>query len=121
MKSGTRGFTIIEVLISIVILSVGVLGMVGTAGLVSRMIGQGKRNTQAATVAMQRMETLREAAMATNPRCTGLAGGTATTNGVAETWTVTGTGQSRRVQLIIRYRTNRGTLTDTVTTVVSCA
>lgn len=120
MKSDTRGFTLIEVLIAVVILSVGVLGMVGSAGLVSRMIGQGKRNTQAALVAMQRMETLRGQALATNPRCTGLAGGTATTTGVTETWTVTGTGRSRRVRLIVQYQTNRGLATDTVTTVVSC-
>ena len=120
MKSDTRGFTLIEVLIAVVILSVGVLGMVGTAGLVSRMIGQGKRNTQAAMVAMQRMETIRETALSTNPRCTALAGGTATTNGVNEIWTVAGAGRSRRIQLIIRYASNRGSVTDTVRTVVSC-
>ena len=121
MKSDTRGFTLIEILIAIVILSIGVLGMVGTAGLVSRMIGQGKRNTQAATVAMQRMETIRETAMSTNPRCTALAGGTATTSGVTETWTVSGTGRSRRIRLIVVYPTNRGVATDTVNTVVLCA
>jgi len=121
MKSDTRGFTLIEVLIAVVILSVGVLGMVGSAGLASRMIGQGKRNTQAALVAMQRMETLRGQALATNPRCTGLASGTATTTGVTETWTVTGAGRSRRIRLIVRYQTNRGLATDTVNTVVGCS
>jgi hypothetical protein len=69
---------------------------------------------------MQPMETLRETALSTNPRCTALAGGTATTTGDTETWTVTGAGRSRRIQLIIRYQTNRGLLTDTVKTVVSC-
>jgi prepilin-type N-terminal cleavage/methylation domain-containing protein len=120
MKSDTRGFTLVEVLIAVVILSVGVLGMVGAAGLVSRMIGQGKRNTQAAVVAMQRMEILRGQALSTNPRCTALAGGTAATTGVTETWTVTGTGKSRRIRLIVQYQTNRGTAVDTMHTVVSC-
>ena len=120
MKSDTRGFTLVEVLIAVVILSVGVLGMVGSAGLVSRMIGQGKRNTQAAIVAMQRMETIREQALSTNPRCTALANGTATTNGVSENWRVTGSGRSRRIRLIVTYPTNRGVATDTVNTVVGC-
>ena len=120
MKSDTRGFTLIEIMIAVVILSVGVLGMVGAAGLSFRMIGQGKRNTQAAMVATQRLETLRQSALSTNPRCTALAGGTATTTGVTETWTVAGAGRSRRIRLIIRYATNRGTLTDTVNTVILC-
>ena len=120
MKSDTRGFTLIEIMIALVILSVGVMGIVGAAGLASRMIGQGKRNTQAAIVAMQRIETIRQTALSTNPRCTALAGGTATTTGVTETWTVTGTGRSRRIRLIVRYPTNRGQAVDTVNTVVGC-
>jgi prepilin-type N-terminal cleavage/methylation domain-containing protein len=119
--SDNRGFTLVEVIIAIVILSVGVLGMVGTAGLVSRMVGQGKRNTQAGVVAQQRMEILRQTALSTTPHCTALAGGTATTNNVTETWTVTGTGRSRRLQIIVRYAKPGGQLVDTVSTVVLCS
>ena len=120
MKQDTRGFTLVELMIAVVILSVGVLAMIGTAGLVSRMIGQGKRNTRAAVVAMQRFERLRLAAHATTPDCTALAGGTATTNGVIETWTVTGAGASRRIRLFIQYQTSRGLRSDTAQTVVAC-
>lgn len=121
MNSNSRGFTLIEIIIAIVILSVGVLAMVGTAGLVSRMIGQGKRNTRAGAVAMQRMEILRQTAVSTTPHCTALAAGTATSNAITETWTVTGTGRSRRVRIIVRYPTTRGTRPDTVNTVVLCS
>jgi prepilin-type N-terminal cleavage/methylation domain-containing protein len=119
--SDTRGFTLIEIIIAIVILSVGVLGMVGTAGLVSRMIGQGKRNTRAGVVALQRMEILRQAAVSTTPHCTALAGGTATSNAITEVWTVTGAGRSRRIRIIVTYPTTRGTRPDTVNTVVACS
>jgi len=34
-----QGFTIIEIIIAIIVLTVGVLGMVTTAALVTRMIG----------------------------------------------------------------------------------
>jgi hypothetical protein len=84
------------------------------------MIGQGKRNTRAATVAVQRMEFLRQRALSTTPHCTALASGTATTNGVAEAWTVSGAGLSRRIRIVLQYQTNRGVLADTVSTVVFC-
>jgi prepilin-type N-terminal cleavage/methylation domain-containing protein len=121
VSSTTRGFTIIEVLFAVVILSVGVLGMVGSAGLVSRMVGQGKRNTRAGVLAMQRMETLRQTALSVTPHCSTLAGGTATANSMTETWTVTGAGRSRRIRIIVLYRTTRGNLADTVNTVVVCS
>ena len=120
MTSNERGFSLIEIMIAIVILSVGVLGMVGTSALVSRMVGQGRRNTQASTVADQRMDLLRQTAMSTSPHCTALASGSATTGIVSETWTVTGAGRSRHVQIVFRYRGNRSTLADTVNTVIFC-
>ena len=40
-KSNESGFTIVEVIIAIIVLSVGLLGLVSTAALVTRMIGRG--------------------------------------------------------------------------------
>lgn len=120
MSDNERGFTVIEVVMAIVILSIAVLGMVGTSGLVSRMVGQGKRNTRAGIVASQRMEILRQSALSTSPHCTALASGSATTNSVNETWTISGAGRSRKIQIIVQYQTTRGTLADTVKTVVLC-
>ncbi|MGH7672329.1 MAG: type IV pilus modification PilV family protein [Gemmatimonadales bacterium] len=61
-RRGERGFTIVEVLIAIVVLTVGLLGLVTTAALVTRMIGQGQRSAVAATFAGQRLEILRAGA-----------------------------------------------------------
>lgn len=58
-RGGERGFTIVEVIIAIVVLTVGLLGLVTTAALVTRMIGQGQRSAVAATFASQRLERLR--------------------------------------------------------------
>ncbi|MBI1967765.1 MAG: prepilin-type N-terminal cleavage/methylation domain-containing protein, partial [Gemmatimonadetes bacterium] len=55
-KSNERGFTIIEIIIAIIVLTVGLLGLVSTAALVTRMIGRGQRSTEAAIFAAQRME-----------------------------------------------------------------
>lgn len=57
-----RGFTIIEIIIAIIVLTVGVLGLVTTAALVTRMIARGQRSAVAATFAAQRMEQMRPAA-----------------------------------------------------------
>lgn len=60
--TGEAGFTIIEVMIAVVILTVGLLGLTTTSGLVTRMIGRGQRSEVAALLAMQRMERMRPAA-----------------------------------------------------------
>ena len=62
VRTSESGFTIIEVIIAIMVLTVGLLGLVTTAALVTRMIGQGQRSAVASTFAAQRMERLRTAA-----------------------------------------------------------
>lgn len=62
VRTSEAGFTIIEVIIAIMVLTVGLLGLVTTAALVTRMIGQGQRSAVASTFAAQRMERLRTAA-----------------------------------------------------------
>ena len=49
-----RGFTIIEIIIAIIVLTVGVLGMVTTAALVTRMIARGQRSAAASAFAARR-------------------------------------------------------------------
>jgi len=51
-----RGFTIIEVIIAIIVLTVGILGMVTTAALVTRMIARGQRSAMATAFAARRLE-----------------------------------------------------------------
>jgi len=61
MKTQTnqRGFTIIEIIIAIVVLTVGLLGLVSTAALVTRMIARGQRSANASAFASRRLERLR--------------------------------------------------------------
>jgi prepilin-type N-terminal cleavage/methylation domain-containing protein len=57
-----RGFTIIEITVAIVVLTVGLLGLVTTAALVTRMMGRGQRTAMAAAFAQSRVERLRSSA-----------------------------------------------------------
>lgn len=121
MSHSERGFTLVEVMIAVVILSIGLLAVASGSALTFRMLGQGKRTTRVSTVMVQQMETLRRQANATNPRCTGLAAGTATPlPGYTSTWTITTVGTTRQIQLIVQYPTTRGTDVDTLRAVLEC-
>jgi prepilin-type N-terminal cleavage/methylation domain-containing protein len=54
-----RGFTIIEIIIAIIVLTVGVLGLVTTAALVTRMIARGQRSAAATAFQARRIERIR--------------------------------------------------------------
>src|SRR5438552_5512645 len=54
-----QGFTLVEVIIAILVLTVGLLGLVTSAALATRMIGRGQHSAVAAQYAQRRLELLR--------------------------------------------------------------
>jgi prepilin-type N-terminal cleavage/methylation domain-containing protein len=121
VKQARAGFTIVEVLIAVMILSVGVVAMAGSSALVTRMIGRAKSDTRAAQLATQRIEMLRVIAASTNPRCTALANGAATTDNVALAWTVVApAGGGRNLVVTATYATPGGPQVETLTTFIEC-
>lgn len=110
-----RGFTIIEIMIAIVILSVGVIGLATTAGLVTRMIAQGQRYSEAAALANRRFEILR------SQTCASLASGTATSGRLTETWTISTVGTNgRRFSVKVTSPTGKGFRTDSFSSTRFC-
>lgn len=80
-----RGVTIVEILVSMLVLTVGVGGAIGSAGAVAKQMGGGQRQTLAASLAQARLDSL------TSLACSQLSGGlsgTSTRTGIVETWTV---------------------------------
>jgi type IV pilus modification protein PilV len=76
------GFTMVELLVAMMIFSVGVLGMVASAGAMMNMIGSSQSRNIAASIAESRFERLR--AMS----CGAQLDGSTTTRGLKETWVV---------------------------------
>ena len=123
MKHFHSGFTLIEVLIAVVLLGLGVITLMSGSSAITRMIGRGKMETRAAQAASRRVETLRQAAEASSPRCTDpefAGGGPVISGGVSERWEVSGTGKVRHVSVAVSYLTVRGLRTARLDTRVAC-
>lgn len=118
-----RGFTIIEVLIAVVVLSIGLLGLVTTAALVTRMIARGQRSAVAATFAARRMERLRPAACIDAQRVPGSDTLYRGSTWVAyNNWTFTTAGtKTYRLRVVTTYKTTKNrTRADTLETMIPC-
>ncbi|MGH7703851.1 MAG: type IV pilus modification PilV family protein [Gemmatimonadales bacterium] len=122
MTNPNRGFTIVEVMVAIIVLSIGILAYIGSFANSSRLLGRGRGDTNVALVASRRLEILRNMAKIASPPCTGLAGGTATyaRYNISETWTVTGSGFTRTAQVIVSRSVTSGAVPDTFTTLIAC-
>ncbi|MBA2627443.1 MAG: prepilin-type N-terminal cleavage/methylation domain-containing protein [Gemmatimonadales bacterium] len=114
------GFTIVEVLVAAVVLGVGVIALAGTSGLVTRMVGDGRRSTRMVQALEARLELIRSQALAPGG-CGALASGTAALpGGATETWDISGAGATRGVRAAVAFRTAHGPAGDTLTTIVAC-
>lgn len=82
-----RGSSIIEVLIAFVLLMVAIGGLLSTSNAVAKQLGGGRRQSIAASVAQSRLDSLASLSC-TNLAQSGVASGTRTTRGIAESWTV---------------------------------
>ena len=129
MTRNERGFTVVEVLVAVMILGVGITALVGSAAMVTRMVGRGQSETRAAEAANRRLESLRLLAWSTTPRCTAggfASGGPVTTNSIRERWIVSiavvssGGARVGTVTDTVTHRTARGTHTDILSTRIEC-
>jgi type IV pilus assembly protein PilV len=111
-----RGFTIVEVLIAVMVLSVGLLALVGSAAVTTRMIAQGQRYSEASALANERFEILR------SQTCAAMADGSATSGRFTVTWRVVAdaSGRAREVQVVVTSPTASGARNDQFQTVILC-
>ena len=101
-RAARPGFTLVELIVSMMILAVGVLGLAATAASVTRNMGGGVRNTIAANIASTRIEKLR------GMRCNLIAGGADTARGIVSTWTAQQVTRGVLITETVSWRTPQG-------------
>lgn len=110
-----RGMTIVEVLVAVLVLSVGLLALTTAAAGVSRMIDDGRRSTEAAALAAERIDLLRASG------CPAAEAGSTASGSFTIAWAVVAAGDNRtRLITVIVTRTVGRGHADTVHTVHTC-
>ncbi len=109
-----KGFSLIELMVAIMVLTVGLLGLAASSAVATQMIGGGGRHTLAASVAQSRFEMLRRG------RCATLSGGSSYTRGVSESWQIDSVRTSAFITSRVTYQTRRGPRTQTFRSVRPC-
>jgi prepilin-type N-terminal cleavage/methylation domain-containing protein len=74
------GWTLVEMMVAVVIMSVGLLGLVGTSAVVTRQVSGAATRSTAANVIQSRLEWMRSVP------CSAIKDSTVTTRGVTEHW-----------------------------------
>ena len=112
-----HGTTIIELLISGVLLTVAIGGLLTTSNAIAKQVGASRRQMLAASLAQARIDSLASIS------CTALGGsglnsGTRTTRGVTEAWTVTTSTNARQIVLTLTVSPSQKQYT--YTSIVPC-
>ena len=81
-RRARRGFTLIEMIIAIIVMSIGIMGLAGTASFVATQMGGGNAQTIAAAMVSKVSDSLAAR------RCSSLVSGNQTKRGVRIAWEV---------------------------------
>jgi prepilin-type N-terminal cleavage/methylation domain-containing protein len=108
------GYTIIEMLVAVMIFTVGLLAMVSTSSLVMMTLAGSQTRNVAAAVAESRFERLRAQA------CTAHTSGTTVTRGIREAWSVVPVARADDVTVVVTMVSNHRTKTQTFRSYVPC-
>lgn len=119
-----EGFSLIEVLVAVVILSIGTLMLAGGSVFVTRDLVRSRQSTAAASMAQAKLDELRaRAASVSGCGSSQFTSSTSTVtySGVSMRWIVPTSGANRTVQVITSYSLGRGrTKADTLAVNIAC-
>jgi len=109
----TRGVTLIEVVIAILVFAVAGLGLAASSAAIARQISSNTLRARSVTIARWRAETA-----AATP-CSSINAGQSAVPAIASAWTVSGT-IARTIDQLITRTDPRGMITDRYLSAVPC-
>ncbi len=121
MRRTPSGFTLLEVLVALLIVTVGLLGFAGTLRPVASLAGEGKARGRAALLLTSRVARLRAELLASVPACAvPVAGSKQHGAGNDESWTTSLDGRVVEIRVTLSTRRSRGPTADTLLTRIPC-
>jgi len=121
MRRAPAGFTLLEVLLALLVLTTGLLGFAGTMGPISALAGQGRTHGRAAVVLVSRVSRLRTELLAGAPGCVLPAPGSARhPSGLDESWESSLSANIVELRIIARFRLPRAIRAETLSTRFPC-
>lgn len=114
-RAARPGFTIVELIVAMLMLTIGLLGLAGVGAVVLKQMRGGTYQTIAASIAQSRFEQLE------GDPCASIASGSATIRGMSERWVVAPIGlRATAVYDTVTFTSSSGTRKVGIHTVVSC-
>ncbi len=114
-RTARSGFTLVELIVAMLMLTIGLLGLAGVGAVVLKQMRGGTYQTVAASIAQSRFEQFEGDA------CASIVSGTATVRGMAERWTVSAMGiRAKSVRDTVTFVGTSGTRKVGIHTVVAC-
>ena len=126
MRPGNQsGFSLVELMVALVVLTIGVLLLAGGSVFVTRDLLRSRQATSAAALAQARFDDLRARAASTSPPCLSAELASSTTpvvvEGVTLSWTVERAGALRWIRVIASYPLGAGQVrADTLLGSIGC-
>jgi prepilin-type N-terminal cleavage/methylation domain-containing protein len=121
MRRAPAGFTLLEVLLALLVLTTGLLGFAGTMGPISALAGQGRIHGRAAVVLVSRVSRLRTELLAGAPGCVLPAPGSALhPSGLDESWESSLSASIVELRVVARFRLPRAIRAETLSTRFPC-
>jgi prepilin-type N-terminal cleavage/methylation domain-containing protein len=121
MRAPPPGFTLLEVLLAVVVITVGLLGLAATLGPAAALAGEGRIRGRIALVFGSRIDRLRAGVLAGGPGCAAPSGGAlAHSDGVVEQWSASARDGVIEVEITAGVPGSRRGIADTVRTAMPC-
>jgi prepilin-type N-terminal cleavage/methylation domain-containing protein len=119
--TGRQGFTLLEVMVASMLVTVGVGALLGTTALTIRMVVRGRQAARQRAAGIAQLETLRAQAASAPDYCGGLVDGADSSgDGTARRWRIEPAGALQEASVVVSVPVPGGRATDTLTALLWC-